>query len=147
MRNAEAQSLHQRLLAQRITHRQAEDQLAALLAELSDRRLFAELGYASVGEYGVEMLDLPKRTTRDLVRIGLRLSELPALTEALAAGALDWTKAREIVSIATPETAAAWVERALAVSSRVLERDVTHTAMVTVSANRHFGAGAPLRGD
>lgn len=127
MRNVEAQSLHQRLLAQRVAHRQAEHQLAVLLAELADRRLFAELGYASVGEYGVEVLDLPKRTTRDLVRIGRRLGELPALAAALAAGALDWTKAREIVSIATPETAAAWVERALAVSSRVLERDVAHT--------------------
>ena len=127
MRNAEAQSLHQRLLAQRVAHRQAEYQLAVLLAELADRRLFAELGYASVGEYGMAVLDLSKRTTRDLVRIGRRLDELPALAEALAAGALDWTKAREIVSIATPETAGAWVEHALAVSSRVLERDVAHT--------------------
>ncbi len=126
MRIAEAQSLHQRILAQRVAHRQAEHQLAVLLAELSDRRLFAELGYASVGEYGVEVLDLPKRTTRDLVRIGRRLDELPALAAALSAGELDWTKAREVVSIATPETAAAWVARALTVSSRVLEREVAH---------------------
>ncbi len=126
MRIAEAQSLHQRILTQRVAHRQAEHQLAVLLAELADRRLFAELGYASVGEYGVEVLDLPKRTTRDLVRIGRRLDDLPALAAALSAGELDWTKAREVVSIATPETAAAWVARALTVSSRILEREVAH---------------------
>ena len=94
MRNVEAQSLHQRLLDQRVAHRRAEHQLAVLLAELADRRLFAELGYASVQDYAEIVLDLPKRTTRDLVRIGRKLPDFPVLAAAMSAGELDWTKAR-----------------------------------------------------
>ena len=126
MRNVEAQSLHQRLLDQRVAHRRAEHQLAVLLAELADRRLFAELGYASVQDYAEIVLDLPKRTTRDLVRIGRKLPDFPVLAAAMSAGELDWTKAREVVSIATADTEAAWVERAQTVTSRVLEHDVEH---------------------
>jgi hypothetical protein len=56
------------------------------------------------------------------------LPHLPALDAAFAAGAIGWTKARELVGVVTPETEAAWVERAARVSSRELERlvKVTH---------------------
>ncbi|GDX82608.1 hypothetical protein LBMAG42_44190 [Deltaproteobacteria bacterium] len=124
MRIDEATTLHERLLANRRSHRQAEHQLALLLAELSDRRLHSELGYSSVFEYADRVLDLPARQARDLIRIGRHLPELPALSAALADGQLGWTKAREIVSVATPATEAAWVERAIAVPSRELEKQV-----------------------
>ena len=124
MRIQEASALHERLLANRRSHRQAEHQLAVLLAEMTDRRLFTELGYASVFDYADRVLDLPARQARDFIRIGRHLPDFPALAAALADGQLGWTKAREIVSVATTDTEAAWVERATAVSSRVLEQQV-----------------------
>ena len=124
MRIDDANALHETLLASRRAHRQAEHQLAVLLAEMADRRLYAELGYASVFDYADRVLDLPARQARDLIRIGRRLPELPTLAAALADGQLGWTKAREIVSVATPDTEAAWVARAVAVPSRVLEQQV-----------------------
>ena len=104
MRIEAAAQIHERLLDNRRIHRQAEHELAVLLAELADRRLYAELGYASVFDYADRALDIPARQARDLVRIGRHLPELPTLAAALAAGQLGWTKAREIVSVATPET-------------------------------------------
>ena len=124
MRIEAATRLHENLLTNRRTHRQAEHRLAVLLAEMADRRLYAELGYASVFDYADRVLDLPARQVRDLIRIGRHLPELPALAAALAEGTIGWTKAREIVSVATSETEAAWVARATTVSSRVLEQQV-----------------------
>ncbi|GDX81918.1 hypothetical protein LBMAG42_37290 [Deltaproteobacteria bacterium] len=124
MRIEEATAIHERLLANRRSHRQAEHQLAVLLADLADRRLYAELGYASVFDYADRVLDLPVRQARDLIRIGRHLCDLPVLAAALADGQLGWTKAREIVSVATPETEAAWVARATTVPSRELEKQV-----------------------
>ncbi len=124
MRIDDANTLHENLLANRRAHRQREHQLAVLLAEMADRRLYAELGYASVFDYADRVLDLPARQARDLIRIGRHLPDLPTLAAALADGHLGWTKAREVVSVATPETEAAWVARAVAVPSRVLEQQV-----------------------
>ena len=121
---ARAQSLSDRLLVARRAVRRAEHQLATLLAELAEGRLFQTLGYASLDEYADAVLDLPPRQVRDLLRIGRALPVLPALAAALEAGELDWTKAREIVRVGTSETEAAWVERAKSVTSRVLEREV-----------------------
>ena len=44
------------------------------------------------------------------------------------AGELPWTKAREIVSVATPETEAEWLEKARALSNRDLEKQVRRHA-------------------
>ncbi len=52
------------------------------------------------------------------------MPELPRLNAALAAGEVDWTKAREVVRVATAETDASWTERAKTMSARVIERKV-----------------------
>jgi hypothetical protein len=62
--------------------------------------------------------------TRDLVAIGRHMRELPALAAAFSDGRLSATKAREVARVATPDTDAAWTERACVSTSRVLERQV-----------------------
>jgi hypothetical protein len=121
-----AQALSDRLVATRRAHRRAEHQLATLLAELAEGRLFTLIGYASLDEYAETVLDLSPRQSRDLLRIGRALPKLPTLAASLEAGEIDWTKARELLRVATPQTEAAWVERARTVPSRVLEREVTY---------------------
>ena len=120
---AAARSLDQRLVVARRTQRGAEHQLAVLLAEMGLGG-FRALGYASIHQYATVVLELPPRTARDLLRIGRALSGLPVLDRALASGQLDWTKAREIVRVAAADTEAGWVDRAQAVSARVLEHEV-----------------------
>ena len=133
-----AHALSERLVAARADHRRAEHALAVLLAELVADQLFRPLGYASVEEFAADRLDLTARQTRDLVRIGRALPRLPRLDAALAAGELDWTKAREIVRVATEATEAEWIQRAKEVPSRVLERLV---------AARNLGESPPEAGD
>ncbi|MFZ5476465.1 MAG: HNH endonuclease signature motif containing protein [Myxococcota bacterium] len=137
---ARAQALSERLLSARRAHRRAEHDLAVLLAEMEDHDLHRELGHASIEEYARVVLDLEGRRARDLLRIGRKLPTLPELADAMAAGELDWTKARELVRVATPSNVAAWVARAKALTSRELEREVAHT-----SAGEPSPDGEPAR--
>ncbi|MFZ5475895.1 MAG: hypothetical protein ACOZNI_03895 [Myxococcota bacterium] len=124
---ARAQALSDRLLSARRAHRRAEHDLAVLLAEMDDEGLHRELGHASIVEYARVVLDLTERHARDLLRIGRKLPALPELGDAMSSGDLDWTKARELVRVATPANVAAWVARAKVLTSRELEREVAHT--------------------
>ena len=60
----------------------------------------------------------------DLLRIGRALRTLPSLADAMKAGDVTWTKAREVVKVATPDTEAGWVERAEGLTTRELQRVV-----------------------
>ncbi len=128
METSPAQALHERLLEARRQHRLAGYALATLLAELAHTRGYEELGYASTAEYAEVVLDLSLRACRDLVRVGRALPRLPLLAQAMCEGELDWTKAREVITVATPGTEAAWVGRALSVTSRELEREVARSS-------------------
>ncbi len=119
-----ARSLDARLVAARKVQRGAEHRLAILLAELADTGGHRLLGYASIEQYAMAALELTSRVARDLLRIGRSMPELPRLNAALAAGEVDWTKAREVVRVATAETDASWTERAKTMSARVIEREV-----------------------
>lgn len=117
-------SLHDQLLAARRDQRRAEFKVATLLVEMADAKLYAALGYASLLNYADLALGLSPRVARDLLALGRGIVDLPILATALQAGELDWTKAREIVRVATPETERAWVDRAQTVSCRVVESEV-----------------------
>lgn len=140
-----ARALSDRLVAARRQHRQAEHTLAVLLAEMDDGALHRALGYASIGEYAAVVLDLTQRHARDLLRLGRRLPDLPALDAVMAAGELDWTKAREVATVATSETEAAWVEHARRVPSRVLERDVATALLGDLPPDGSEPVRAPAR--
>jgi hypothetical protein len=116
--------LHARLRSARRAHQQAEFALATLLFELKTSKRYTERGHASVSDYAFVELDLPARQTRDLIAIAKSLHRLPALAEAFRGGRLGYTKAREVVRVATIETDAAWTARACVSTSRTLERQV-----------------------
>src|SRR5690606_31419386 len=111
-----AVDLDLQIRAARARHHQAEHDLAVLLARMAEDKLFYELGYSSIKHYGERALDLTARQVRDLVNIGRRLPDLPVLADALKAGRLGWTKARELLRVATSENEADWVARAVEVT-------------------------------
>jgi 5-methylcytosine-specific restriction endonuclease McrA len=119
-----ARELDRRIRDVRAVMAHAQRDLALLLAEMADKRHFLDLGYASVGQYAEVKLQLEPRKTRGLVRIRRALPELPRLDQALASGELCWTKARELLSVITPEVEAEWVQLASQSTSRELERTV-----------------------
>jgi len=81
-------------------------------AEIQGRRLFRSLGYSSINQYAMAGLGFSKSRTRDFIRLAGQLEKLPAVREAMTSGELGYTKAREIVGVATPETEDHWLKAA-----------------------------------
>jgi hypothetical protein len=81
-------------------------------AEIMSRRLYQELGYSSINQYAHQGLGFSKTRTGDFIRLARQLDNLPAVRKAMESGDLGYTKAREIVGVATPQTQDAWLEAA-----------------------------------
>lgn len=124
-----AQTVHGQLVAAARDLRGAEHRCATLLRRFVDEKLHHALGYAHIGDYAEEVLDLTPRKMRALLHVARRLPDLPCLDEAFAAGRIGWTKARELVRVVTPETEEAWVARAQALTSRALEGEVAEAQL------------------
>ena len=56
-----------------------------------------------------------------------RLDALPKMKEAFRKGDIPWTKAREAVRAAKPETDAEWVQKCQQLSNRQIEQEVRQT--------------------
>ncbi|MEN8007945.1 MAG: HNH endonuclease [Candidatus Krumholzibacteriota bacterium] len=80
--------------------------------EIMRRRLFRDLGHSSINQYAIQELGFSKSRTDQFIRLARQLDNLPAVRDAVANGELGYTKAREIVSVATPETQDGWLEAA-----------------------------------
>ncbi len=72
----------------------------------------------------MELIGVKPRKAQYLVFIADRLEKLPVIAAAFNAGELPWTKAREIVRVATLETEQEWLEKAKKLSNRELEKTV-----------------------
>lgn len=100
-------------LCQSLKAMESARQCAVLwFAEVMRRRLYEELGYSSINQYARQDLGFSKTRTGDFISLAQRLDRLPVVREAMATGELGYTKAREIVGVATPETQDAWLEAA-----------------------------------
>ena len=100
--------------------------VAFFLVEMHRRKQYQVLGYSSAVHYAVKALDLTKRQARELLRVGMRLEELPEIDRAFSHGEISWTKVREITRVARPENEEAWLEFARARSSEEVQWGVSH---------------------
>ncbi len=80
--------------------------------EIMSRGLYRDLGHSSINQYAIQELGFSKSRTDDFIRLARQLEKLPSVREAVASGELGYTKAREIVSVATPETQDTWLKAA-----------------------------------
>jgi hypothetical protein len=78
--------------------------------DLMHRHLYRELGYSSINQYASQKLGFSRSRAGDFIRLARRLQKLPAVRAAVAGGRIGYTKARAIVSVATPETEDRWLE-------------------------------------
>lgn len=117
-----AHSLHEAILETLRAERLAVYRRAHLVLELQQRGLVRELGYASMRAYASDVLDMGSSKLRALLRLAREAPKLPAVEDAVRDGSIAWTKAVEVLRVATPDTAAAWIERARNCTSRELER-------------------------
>ena len=103
---------------------QAQQCAVLWFGEIMRRKLYRKLGHSSINQYAHVELKFSKTRTGDFVQLARKLEQLPAVRELVEKGELGYTKAREIVKVATPETEDGWVAAAQDSSRRELERKV-----------------------
>lgn len=92
--------------------------------EVFHRELYRELGHATMEQYATERLGFPRHRTWHFLRLARDMDRLPPLHEAVVSGQLEWTKAQEVGRVATPETAADWVDTARRQSRKQLRETI-----------------------
>jgi len=122
--NLPARQVHARFTRTLEEAESVRKNLVLWFADLYRRKLYLELGYTSVYAYTAERHGFSRSRCTQFIRLAESLSRLPALRSALAAGEMPWTKAREVVKVATPATERAWVAEARRSSRRALEEKV-----------------------
>ncbi len=120
----DAKTAHDRLRRALAALREAECNAVTLFAEILKRRLFRELGFANIHLYASEALGFSRTKTYEFIRLSESLNKLPQLKASLESGKLPWTKAREVVKVATPHTEQRWIEIAAKKNRRELEAQV-----------------------
>ncbi len=91
---------------------QAQQCAVLWFAEIMRRHLYREFNCSSINQYAMTRLGFSKSRTGDFIRLARQLDKLPAVRKALSLGELGYTKAREIVGVATPETEDGWLAAA-----------------------------------
>ncbi|MCP4574132.1 MAG: HNH endonuclease [bacterium] len=91
-------------------------------ADILERRLFRELGYSSMQQYARRALGFSESRVSDFMHLARKLDKLPAVKAALPE--IGYTKARQIVRVASPRTAGDLVEAARTTGRRELAKKV-----------------------
>ena len=125
------------LLRQALTACDRARECAVLwFAEVQNRRMYRQLGHASLQLYATGGLGFSNNRYWQFRKLADDLERLPVLREAVAAGTVGWTKAQQVARVATAETQVAWVAKAAACGRRELA--------VAVKAARRCEASAQL---
>ena len=109
-------------------------------ADIMRRHLYRDLGYSSINQYAMKRLKFSRSRTRDFVHLAHKLEHLPAVREAVTSGKLGYTKARELIKVATPETEGRWLDAA----KGTREELITEVKRVKREARVDPGQGALL---
>jgi hypothetical protein len=117
-------TIEERLVTAARRHHLEERNMAYWLYEIETRTLYQERGFTSIGDYASELIGITPRKAQYLVFIAHRLLKLPVIAAAFDSGDISWTKVREIVRVAKPETEEEWLRKAARLSNRELEREV-----------------------
>jgi 5-methylcytosine-specific restriction endonuclease McrA len=103
---------------------QAHECAVLWFAEVQRRRLYRQLGHASLQLYATQALGFSDNRYYQFKRLADDLDRLPVLREAVETGEIGWTKALQVARVATAATQAAWVEKAATTGRRELEQQV-----------------------
>ena len=108
--------------------RRTEQLICRYLADLADRLEDEPAtvmgGYTDIYHAARCCFGLSVRATRERVRVGRALRELPRIEQAFVDGQLGYSRVREVTRVATAETEREWFEAATVLPMRVLERRV-----------------------
>ena len=98
--------------------------VAFYLVEMEARRLYQATGHGSTVHYAQNRLSLEPRRSRELLSVGRKLLELPAMDEAFCRGEISWSQAVLLTRVAVPEHEQAWLDLARESTCRELSLEV-----------------------
>ncbi|MBU2502514.1 HNH endonuclease [bacterium] len=110
-------------------------------ADIMARGLYRDLGFASIQIYAKQELGFSRTRTGDFVRMARKLDDLPEVKKSLENGKIGYTKAREIIKVATPATEKAWVEVACTTPRDRLVEDVARVRAQATDLRTSPGQG------
>ena len=105
-------------------HEGSERLICEYLVAMRDRRGYEKFGFVDIYYYAEERFGFSPRKTRYLLQLGQSLERLPQLKKALEDGKLGWTKASRVARVATSEDETMWLDSALSLSVRELDRKI-----------------------
>jgi hypothetical protein len=100
-------------------------QEAEALREAQRVQLWRQFGHVSLADYMVQELGYAShRVAEDRLRLANALPDLPKISEAIQNGEINFSQARELVRVATPQNEQAWLGKAKEMNVREVERAV-----------------------
>ncbi len=110
--------------------------LCRYLADLADSDLYRQLGwYSDIYDFTKKRFGLGVKLTRERLRIGRALRQLPNIEQAWVTGKLSYSRVREITRVASEKTELKWLKRAEQLPMRALERQVAAAAGTTAKTD------------
>lgn len=108
-----------------VERRRNEARIANALARARRLELHKLYGYSSLSAMAWDRYGHRKSKTSELIAIVEGSKELPATRAAFEAGALEWTKARELCKIAKPENELEWLAKSDEMTANQLRAERT----------------------
>jgi hypothetical protein len=117
-----------------------DSEVGRLLLQLIEGQIYRVLGFNSLAHYAHEHLGISDRKARALLALERRTTTATAIGDAYRQGNLSWLRTLTILPVAAERVAAAWVERARAVTTRRLVDEVQWA----LDAKDASGSEAPI---
>lgn len=114
--------IHQRALAAAGDYHNASVNLLDALSECDLHRIYFGFGYRSLFEYAVVELNLSEDVAYNYITVSRKCAELPQLRNSFSDRRMNISKARRLCAVIDEENFEYWLELALTVSKRTLEK-------------------------
>ena len=134
--------IHARALEVSTRYRREEAELVDVLIQVERYGVFIQRQHASLFAYATTELGLSENVAYALIAVARKAREVPALGARLRDGAVTLSNARRVASVLTVQNQAEWVEKACALSSRQLEREIARVRPEIRTPERASYAGA-----
>lgn len=117
-------SIHNEALAIAKEDRLIEAKLISILQLVNREQVYKKMGYGSLFTYAVEALNIAPERVYQLNAVAKKCEEVPELKKAIESGELNVSRARRIVSVIDEKTSEVWIEKAVNLPQRDLEKEV-----------------------
>ena len=96
--------------------------LGRCLLAVERTRLYERLAKSGAVHFAITDLGLSEKEAHTVLRVARQLQSLPILTRAAEQGTVAWSKLREVVRVASPETEELWLELCARMRYRQIEK-------------------------